>query len=135
MKQIPQISKYMTVVPHTVDYEQTIDKAETLMRENNIRHLPVTRAGKLVGLLSDKDVKSVLAFAGTDPAKVKVGDVCEDEVFTVEPAATIDEVAEIMAEKKFGSALVVDNNKLVGIFTVIDSLQALAEVTRQQCHR
>lgn len=133
-KSMPVIQKYMTVIPETIEATATIEQANNLMAEKGIRHLPVTKGSNLFGILTDKDIKSVMAFAGADPAKLQVGDVCEENPFSVSPQSAIDEVASVMAEKKIGSALVQDNDRLVGIFTVVDALKALVEISRARYH-
>jgi len=52
------IQKYMTRALHTIGQEQTLDVAHTVMRQHGIRHLPVLEGGKLVGLLSQRDLHS-----------------------------------------------------------------------------
>lgn len=133
-KSIPQIRKYMATVPYTIDAYQTIEVAHKMMQDHNVRHLPVMEVGELRGIISDRDVKAVMAFAGADPELVKVGDVCDDSPLKVNVDTPLDEIAELLAEKKIGSALVMDNNTLVGIFTVTDALIALAEITRARYH-
>jgi acetoin utilization protein AcuB len=128
MKSIPAVQKYMTTSPHTIGSDQPVDKAMELMKKYKIRHLPVLDAGKLVGVVTDRDLKFYLSFAGTDPASDKVAELVDPEVFQVTPASSIDEVAAEMAERKLGSAIVMDNKKVVGIFTTVDALRALSEV-------
>ena len=70
MKAIPQISKYMTTTPHTIGAEQPLDKAMTMMREYKIRHIPVLDGGRLVGIISDRDLKGVMTLKDVDPAKI-----------------------------------------------------------------
>jgi acetoin utilization protein AcuB len=128
MKTIPQISKFMTVHPHTIGVEQTLSKAHTMMREFKIRHLPVLDAGKLVGILSDRDIKSVMTFKDVNPDVIKVSEALTEAPFTVKPTSQLDDVCAEMGAHKYGSALVVDNGKLVGIFTWVDGLNALTEL-------
>lgn len=127
-KSIPSIQKYMTTNPHSVGVEQTLAKAHELMRTHNIRHLPVLDAGKLIGIITDRDLKFVETFRDVDAHKAKLSDFSISEVFTVKPSALLDEVCGIMAEQKLGSAIVVDNDKLVGIFTWVDALKAMSEL-------
>lgn len=133
-KAMPSISKYMTTQPHTVNSEVSLAKAEEIMREHRIRHLPVLNAGKLVGILSDRDVKMVQTFKDVDPTKVKVEEACSSDPQTASPEARLDEVCIEMANHKYGCVLVVDNKKLVGIFTWIDALKAMQEILNQRFH-
>jgi acetoin utilization protein AcuB len=134
MKQMPTIQKFMTVSPHTINAELTLDKAEVMMREHRIRHLPVLKGGKLVGVVTDRDLRMVESFKDVDPTKVKIEEAFTPEPYTVSPSAPVDEVAREMARHKYGCALVVDNNKLVGIFTWIDALIAMDSILQQRFH-
>jgi acetoin utilization protein AcuB len=122
------IRHYMTPTPHTIGAEQMLTVAIELMRENKIRHLPVLRGGRLVGILSERDVALISGLPAVDPAAVPVEDAMSEEVYTVSGDTPLDEVAATMAANKYGSALVVDpRNHLVGVFTTIDALHALAD--------
>jgi acetoin utilization protein AcuB len=125
MKSMPTIEKYMTTSPHSIGADQPLVKAEKMMREFKIRHLPVLDGGKLIGIISDRDVKFIESFKDVDPESIKVIEACSEELYIVSPKAPLNEVCSEMAHHKYGSVLVVDNNKLVGIFTWIDGLQAL----------
>jgi acetoin utilization protein AcuB len=129
-KAIPPIRKYMTTSPHTVGVDQTLHHAHLMMREHQIRHLPVLEGGTLTGMLTQRDLAVIEALKDVDPKKVKVEDAMSNEVFSVDPESPLDEVAHEMAERKFGSAVVVQNHKVVGIFTTVDLALALAELLR-----
>lgn len=128
MKAIPSVSKYMTTLPHTIGAEQNLKKAEKMMSEHRVRHLPVLQGGKLVDILSDRDVRLVESFLDVDPEKVTVEEAYTPEPFIVSPTSSLATVCSEMASKKFGCALVCDNHKLVGIFTWIDALNAFDEL-------
>ncbi|MFO0622190.1 MAG: CBS domain-containing protein [Polyangia bacterium] len=127
-KPIPKIQKYMSTSPHTVRPDLTLADAAAVMREHNIRHLPVLNGGALVGVLSIRDIHLIETLKDVDPAKVKVEDAMTQEVYVVSPDSPLDEVVDELAAKKYGSAIVEQNGKVVGIFTVIDALQALSEL-------
>ena len=129
-KPIPTIQKFMTTNPHSIGQDQTIAKAETMMKEYGIRHLPVLNGGKLVGIITDRDLKFIKSFKDVDPTEVKLTDISVTEVFSVEPDSRIDHVCDAMAENKYGSAIVMSNNKLVGIFTWIDGLRAMSDLLK-----
>lgn len=127
-KPIPRVHKYMSTTPHTIRPSMTLSEAHKVMQQHHIRHLPVLDGGTLVGLLSDRDLRMVEAFKDVDPTQVTVADAMSTEVYTVSPDALLDEVAREMAAKKYGSAVVMQNDKVVGMFTAIDGLTALAEL-------
>jgi acetoin utilization protein AcuB len=127
-KSVPQISKFMTTQPHTIGADQTLAKAIETMREFRIRHLPVLKGGTYVGILTDRDVKLVESFKDVDPKVITVEEAYTPDPYTVSPSAPLDEVCLEMASKKYGSVLVVDNKKLVGIFTWVDGLLAMSEL-------
>ncbi|MEQ1875711.1 MAG: CBS domain-containing protein [Bdellovibrionia bacterium] len=128
MKAVPTVQKYMTFVPRTIGAEQTIATASEYMRKLHIRHLPVLKGGKLVGILTDRDINLVLGFKDVDATTLTVDEAITPEPYFTSPDAPLDQVAAMMAEKKYGCALVVDNGKLVGIFTEVDALRALSEL-------
>lgn len=129
-KAIPTVQKYMSTSPHTIGAEQTLAAAQKVMGDHHIRHLPVLHGGKLVGILTDRDLHVVEALEGVDPTKVLVDDAMSSIVYTVEPGAMLDEVAAEMAEHKFGSAIVTHNGHVVGMLTTVDLARALAELLR-----
>lgn len=133
-KAIPKISKYMTTTPNAINSESTVEEAREMMQKNKVRHLPVIKNKNVFGIVSDRDIKSVFAFAGANPKTVKVGDICSDLPYITQPNTPLDVVAAEMAEQKIGSALVVDNDKLVGIFTATDACMALSEICQQRFH-
>lgn len=127
-KPIPTIQKYMTTSPHSIGVEQPLSRAHAMMREHGIRHLPVLHGGKLLGMLTDRDLHLVESLAGVDPTKVKVEDAMATVVYSVSPEAPLDEVVATMGEHKYGSAVIMQNEKVVGIFTTVDVCRAFAEL-------
>lgn len=134
MKAIPRISKYMTTTPHAINAEAPLQEALDTMTKHHVRHLPVIKAGHVFGLISDRDLKSIMSFSGVNPKAMKVGEVCTDEPYMTKPDAALNVVASEMAMQKMGSALVIDNGKLVGIFTATDACNALAELCEARFH-
>jgi acetoin utilization protein AcuB len=133
-KAIPTIQKYMTTTPHSVGKDQTLEHAHRLLRQERIRHLPVLDGGVLVGMVTERDLALIEGFESIDPKKVTVEDAMSTEVYSVSPDALLDEVVTEMAEKKYGSAVVVQNNKVVGIFTTVDACRALGELLASRLH-
>ena len=133
------VSKWMTPKVITVDKNDSLGSALRLMRENRIRRLPVVSGGKLVGIVSDRDLKGALPSRATSLDvwelhglidRLKIGDIMTKNVITTTPGATIERVAMIMMEKKIEGIPVLDaKGSLVGIVTEGDVFRALTEVT------
>lgn len=127
MKTMPKIQKYMTTMPHTIGHDIPLKTALGMMREYGIRHLPVQKGGKLIGVLTDRDIKLAASF--TESEKFSVEDVMTPDPYCVKPDKDLSEIAMEMAEHKYGCAIIQqDNGKVVGIFTATDGLRVLAEV-------
>ncbi len=127
-KAIPTIQKYMTTVPHSIGIEQPLSVAAAMMTEHHIRHLPVLHGGALKGILTDRDLRLIQSFPNIDLEEVKVEEAMTEQPFAVSPDAPLDEVTSEMAEKRYGCAVVVQNHKVVGIFTTVDACQALSDL-------
>ena len=103
-----------------------LSHAKKMMYENGIKHLPVLDRGSLIGLLSDRDVKLCYAVDGAKADTLKVADACSPEVFAVEQEESLSFVCKRMAEEGLGSAVIVEGDRAVGIFTVTDACRLLA---------
>jgi acetoin utilization protein AcuB len=120
------VQKFMTRAPYTVRFDQPLSVAHQLMREHDIRHLPVLQEGKLAGLLSQRDLYLIESFRDVDPAQVAVSEAMSTEVYAVGVRASVRKVAAEMAMHKYGSAVVMDREIIVGVFTTVDALAALS---------
>ena len=120
----------MTPFPYSIDVDAPLEDAHKLMREHHFRHLPVTRAGAIVGVLTDRDIKLVLGpdFDYPNEQQLTVRDAYVERPCVVPASTPVATVARTMAENHIGSAIITKNDKLVGIFTVTDACRALAEV-------
>lgn len=125
---IPTIQKLMTTAPHAVGVDQPLALANTMMKKHGIRHLPVLDGGVLVGVLSERDLRLIEILRDIDTTKVSVEEAMSSEVYAVSPEARLDAVAEAMAKHKYGCAVVMQNNHVVGIFTTTDACRALADL-------
>jgi acetoin utilization protein AcuB len=124
----PTIRKFMTVHPQTIGREQMLTVAHRLMREHRVRHLPVLEGGKLVGVISLRDLHLIETLRDVNPDTTAVEEAMTMDVYVASPTTPLAEAAQVMAENKFGSAVVVDRGKIVGMFTTIDALYALAQL-------
>lgn len=131
-KPIPTIQKYMTVTPHSIGAEQTLSEAHKRLREFKVRHLPVLQGGKLVGLLSERDLHLVETLRDVDAETMPVEEAMSTNVYAVPPDTALDEVVDEMARQKYGSAVVMQNGHVVGIFTTVDVCVALRDLLRSR---
>ncbi|HJZ85744.1 MAG TPA: CBS domain-containing protein [Polyangia bacterium] len=122
------IEAFMTPMPHSIGPDQTLTAAHEMMRNHDIRHLPVLQAGRLVGILSQRDLHLVETLEDVDPNDVTVEEAMTLDPYTVGPRAHLRTVATAMAEHKHGSAVVMRDGRVVGIFTTVDALRALASL-------
>jgi len=121
----PTVQDHMTPDPVTVDAKASVADAAHLMRERNIRHLPVLDAGKVVGVLSERDVNVARSLRSLTLEKARVEMVMMSPPVTVSPDTRLSDVAARMVDRRAGSVLVVHEGRLVGIFTSQDALHAL----------
>ncbi len=125
--QFPQLRNYMTPTPHTIGHQQPLIVAQRMMHDHGIRHLPVLDGGKLVGLLSERDVLLVESLPGTDPTEVRAEEAMSQDILTANPDAALADVVETMVERKLGSAVAIDGEHVVGVLTTVDALRALLD--------
>ncbi len=138
MTSIARVRDFMTTCPETIEVDAPLVDARTRMAELRIRHLPVVCDGRLVGIVSDRDVnltESLLTDAPPRNTPVSVREAMSEVVFTCGPAAHLHAVADEMAREKHGSAVVVDPGhplRILGVFTTTDALRALAQFAPQE---
>lgn len=123
----------MTRDPLTLTPTETIGQADELMTQNKFRQIPVVSNRELVGIITDRDVRSFLSgsiFASPhdrDHAfNTPVREIMTTDPITVSPEDDLQEVLELLIEEKMGGIPVVDDNEgLVGIVTYVDMLRCL----------
>ena len=110
-----------------INCKASIDKALEVMLENRIRHLPVEDKGKVVGIVSERDL---LTHQGKNwTTMMTVEDIMNPNLFSVYRNEGLGEVAFQLSSQKVGSALVLDESgEVYGIFTTTDALNALVEI-------
>jgi CBS domain-containing protein len=125
------VNQLMTTDLVTVSETDDLALAESLLREKGVRHLPVVREGKLVGLLTRRDLRGL--GAGSDGAVrgAPVSSAMVRELVTVGPESSLAHAARLMLERKFGCLPVcTGEGTLVGIVTESDFVRFAADVLR-----
>ena len=119
------VADYMTPGPHTIGREQSLVAAKQMMQKIHARHLPVLHGGKLVGMLSDRELAAIETLPGSN--QLTVEDAMVPDVFMTSADAPLETVAGDMARLRLGSAIVLKDDHVVGVFTAVDALRALAD--------
>ena len=131
-----KVEEIMTADPVTIRATATVRDALEILREEDIRHLPVMKEDELVGVLSDRDMRSFmlpLDMEAENPSAAlarldcSVGDVVQDDVLSVSPETEVTELIDIMIDQKIGALPVCEepDGRLVGIVSYIDALKAV----------
>jgi len=129
------VDEIMSRDPFVVSVTDTVGAAIKKLIEADVRHLPVVSEGELVGMVSDRDLRSFTPIAMLELAHPRelqsrlaqpVSKVMTSDVISVNPETEIEEVIDLMIEHKIGAVPVVeaDSSKLVGIVSYIDALRA-----------
>lgn len=122
------VDRVMHPVPYSIGLNQTLAKAKDVMKEHNVRHLPVLDSGNVVGVLTDRDIQFAIAVDKADPTNLLVKDCYTTDPYLVEAGTSVSEVARTMSHGHLGCAIIVEKNKLKGIFTSVDACRLLSEV-------
>lgn len=133
MAEIPAVRSVMTPFPHSVKAGAPLVHARTMMVEQGIRHLPVTDEDRLVGILTDRDLKRALDPAlGLPPQEeLFVRDVHVTDAYVVDGDVPLDQVLEHLATHHIGSALVTRDGLLMGILTATDACRLYCDHLRR----
>lgn len=117
------VAELMTSNPVTVEPSDTLDAARKKMEGGRFRQVPVVDQQRLVGILTDRDVRR-----HAQQALSRVDEVMSAYPFSVHPSTPVEKAARLLTTNKIGSLPVVEHNRLVGIITATDLLRALEAV-------
>ena len=127
------VEEFTTPDPVTADENMMVDDLRLLMEKHGIRHLPIVRDNRVVGVISDRDLRLFAGLSAAEKFQVRAADIMAEHPLTVTADLPLDEVAYAMSERRVGSAIVNDENgELLGIFTATDALNALIEIVREK---
>ena len=110
-----KVKELMTPNPTVVKPDDNVAQAATLMKQEDCGALPVVANGKLVGVITDRDIVIRAIAAGKDPRSTKVSEVMTADPVTISSDASDDEAEKLMAKSQVRRLPVVDNGKLAGI--------------------
>ncbi len=130
-----KVANVMTTHPISVSPEDSIQQVREIMDEENFRQLPVTNGKELIGIITDRDIRSFLGGRSLSyldeqevAVKTKVATVMTDKPITLSPDDDLREAVELLLEEKVGGIPVVDpDGGLMGIITYVDVLRCFLE--------
>ena len=129
-KKIPYVGSVMTPFPYFVDTDDEVGEVARLMGEHQIHHVPVQQNGRVVGIVSERDLYHLgdRFLPITDRARIRARDIMAYDPYTVAFDTPLNEVALEMAKRHAGSAIVLHHEKLAGILSATDICRILAEI-------
>jgi acetoin utilization protein AcuB len=119
------VGDHMTSNPVTIPANLSLADAALRMHDHGIRHLPVIDQGHIVGIVSERDLALVMGIPGVDKERVEVTEAMTPHPYIVDPSTPLEDVVMLMHERKLGTAVIMENGEMRGIFSVIDALAAL----------
>lgn len=122
------IGDRMVPCPWVLAPSDSMSKAFEVMREHSIRHVPVVRDGEIVGIVSERDLSMFRNLRNADPHKITLLEAMTVPVYTVSPDTPLAEVARVMADNKYGAAVIARGSRVIGVFTTTDALCELARL-------
>jgi acetoin utilization protein AcuB len=126
-----QIRNFMTESAHAIGCDQNLKFAHDRMQQFGIHQLPVLEGGVLVGVLSERDIALISAVSPGQLETIMVEEAMAAEPYAVGANDDIARVVAHMVEHKYRTAVVMDHNKVLGLFTSMDALRLLSEMLQQ----
>jgi|SRR5208282_378273 len=115
-----QIINLMTSDPVTINPHENLSKAKSIMETGGFRRVPVVDDGRLVGILTERDLHKYSGFLES----TRVNAAMRTVLVTLTPHNTVEDAARLMLKHKIGGLPIVADGKLVGIVTTSDLLRA-----------
>ncbi len=128
-QKMPVVGAVMTSFPYFVDADDTVAKVERLMDEREIRHLPVQERGRVVGIVSERDLHHFIKRSAPVEEKnnVRARDIMVADPYVVSFNTPLNEVVSEMAQRHIGSAIITRSGKLAGVLSANDVCRILGE--------
>jgi acetoin utilization protein AcuB len=128
-KKMPVVGAVMTSFPYFVEVDDTATKMERIMDEHGIRHLPVQEKGKVIGIVSERDLHHYVKREAAQAEKntIQARHIMIPHPYVVPFRAPLNEVVFEMARRRIGSVIVQRQGKLAGILSAIDVCRILGE--------
>jgi acetoin utilization protein AcuB len=122
------VETVMRTAPVTIGPNETLAAAKALMDREGFRQLPVVEQGKLVGMLSDRDLHAHVGYF----ERTKVDAAMTPSPLTAGPTEAAERVARLLTERRINALPVVDNDRLIGIVSKTDLLRLLIDLLQSE---
>ena len=119
-----KVRELMTREPTTVGPNATLGEVATLMKQDDCGSIPVVQSGRLVGIVTDRDIVIRGIAAGSDPKTQRVSAIMSADPVTIGPDNDVTEAEKVMADRQIRRLPVVENGKLVGIIVTAQIARA-----------
>jgi len=132
------VADWMTKKVFSIGPEESISDAAAIMKDMSIKHLPVVKGGKVVGIISDRDIKEYVPTKATSLdvyelhyllQKTKVKEIMKKKVIIAPPDMPVEEASMLMHDSNIGCLPVVEKDKLAGIISDRDIFEILVDIT------
>ncbi len=132
-KHMPQLLPAMTPFPYHIEADQGIEAALQLMNTHSIRHLPVMIDDNIESIISDRDIKraQLIGHRGSSDDELLVGDICPASAYFADVYDPLDQVLEVMIERRLDAIIVLKDGAPAGIFTDTDACRTLVALLRE----
>jgi CBS domain-containing protein len=126
---MPVVGVAMTPFPYAVGPDASVLEVEQLMEEHSIRHVPVQDDGSVLGIVSERDLHHMVhqALPSGDKSRLRVRHLLLPDPYTVEMTTPLADVVREMAARHIGSAIVLRQGRLAGVFSAVDACRLLGE--------
>ena len=122
-----QIRDLMTENPTTCEPSTTAVDAARVMASEDVGPIPIVEGGRLVGIVTDRDLVVRILAEGKDPSSTTIGEIASSDLVTVQPDSELQEAERLMAQSQVRRIPVVEGDRLVGIVAQADIARALDE--------
>ncbi len=113
-----KVSDIMTREPSTLAPKATLGEAATIMKQEDCGSVPVVEGGRLIGIVTDRDIVVRVVAAGKDPKTASVSEAMTADPVTIAPGASLDEAQRVMADRQIRRLPVVEDGRLVGLVVI-----------------
>jgi len=123
---IPRIGDVMTPFPYAIDIDRSAGDVGSMLSQRAIHHLPVTSNGEVYSVVSARDLELALARPDAEQWAIGVRDICSRDPYIVDIQVALDVVLDGMVERQTDCVVVAEDDRVAGIFTMVDACRRFA---------